>query len=184
MSLPTRYYWLNKIGLLPRTISEGLKLHGITEVVGRGSNRTIMSWRDELNKAGAGTITGYTDDDIPWCGLFAAIVVYRRVWNIREVVSSPLWARNWTTYGHAVRKAALGDVLVFTRGKGGHVGFYIGEDSACYHVLGGNQSNAVTITRIQKSRCIARRRPAYMTMPPSVRPYILAATGTISTNEA
>ena len=67
MSLPKNYEWLDKVGTLPRCIQESLKLHGVTEVVGKGSNATIIGWRDELNQAGA-KITGYSDDDIPWCG--------------------------------------------------------------------------------------------------------------------
>lgn len=69
--IPTKYHWLTKLDQLPRTIQIGLGLYGITEVVGRGSNRTIISWRDILNQAGV-PINGFSDDDIPWCGLAAA----------------------------------------------------------------------------------------------------------------
>jgi uncharacterized protein (TIGR02594 family) len=183
MSLPNKYAWLNKVGTLPLTIVEGLRLHGVAEVVGRGSNRTILEWRDELNAAGV-VIKDYSDDDIAWCGLFAAIVTYRRKKIASEVVKEPLWARNWAKYGIKVAKPALGDILVFSRGKGGHVGFYIGEDSMCYHVLGGNQSNAVTVARIEKTRLIASRRPPYQSVPASVKPYQISPTGRISINEA
>jgi len=177
-----KYDWLLKIEPLPKTILEGLALLGTKEVIGKGSNKTILEWRDELNQAGV-KISGYSDDDIPWCGLFAAIVCYRRRGIASEVVTDPLWARNWAKYGESADKASLGDVLVFVRNGGGHVGFYIGEDSAAYHVLGGNQSNAVTITRVAKDRCIAKRRPKYLAKPACVKPYYLAASGTVSTNE-
>jgi uncharacterized protein (TIGR02594 family) len=186
MKLPTQYHWLQRLRGLPNTIREGLKLYGTKEVVGKGSNRTIIGWRDELNGAttnGKPIIVGFTDDDIPWCGLYAAIVTYRRLRRIEEVVASPLWARNWSKYGIKSSLASLGDVLVFSRGSGGHVGFYIGEDDACYHVLGGNQSNAVTITRIMKTRLLACRRPPYVIVPAACKPFRLAATGTVSTNE-
>lgn len=181
MSIPAGYAWLAEVGQLPRTIHEGLKLMGTAEIVGRGSNRTIIAWRDELNAAGV-AITGYSDDDIPWCGLFAAIVAHRAG---KAVPASPLWARNWAKFGVAAPVAGLGDVLVFERpGGGGHVGFYIAEDATAYHVLGGNQSNRVSITRIAKSRCIARRRPAYNVQPAAVRAYRVAAGGALSRNEA
>jgi uncharacterized protein (TIGR02594 family) len=183
MNLPEQYQWLRTAGLLPRTISIGLAYFGTQEVIGRGSNRTILHWSEQLNRVGV-TISDYSDDSIPWCGLFAAWVIYQRASNPAEVVASPLWARNWAKYGKSTKVAGLGDVLVFVRKGGGHVGFYVGEDSRCYHVLGGNQSNAVTITRIQKDRCIAVRRPPYRTAPPTVRPFFLSASGTISTNEA
>jgi hypothetical protein len=44
--------------------------------------------------------------------------------------------------------AALGDVLAFVRNGGGHVGLYVDEDASAYHVLGGNQSDRVSITRV------------------------------------
>lgn len=181
--LPSAYRWLGNVDGLPKTIQECIKLHGVTEVVGRGSNKTIISWRDELNQAGA-TIIGFSDDDIPWCGLFAAIIAYRRVGKASEVVDSPLWARNWVKYGEEASKACLGDCLVFSRGSGGHVGFYVGEDKYYYHVFGGNQSNKVSITRVAKSRTLAIRRPHYNHKPQGVKSFYLAASGTVSHNEA
>lgn len=183
MKLPAQYQWLTKLRGLPRTISLALAELGTAEVVGKGSNRTIIAWRDELNLAGV-KIEGYSDDDIPWCGLFAAIITYRRKQIPREPVKDPLWALNWAKYGKQANTAVLGDVLVFKRPSGGHVGFYVGEDSTAYHVLGGNQGNRVSITRVAKARCVAVRRPPYVTVPSAVQPYHLAATGTLSSNEA
>ena len=182
--LPKAYQWLANVQGLPNTVKEGLNLYGVAEIVGKGSNATIIGWRDELNLAGV-KITGYSDDDIPWCGLGAAIVAYRRMDNPKEVVMDPLWARNWAKYGVKVDVPGLGDILVFERpGGGGHVAFYIGEDSTCYHILGGNQSNQFNITRIEKSRCIAKRRPPYNIQPAGVKQYCVNATGIISRNEA
>jgi uncharacterized protein (TIGR02594 family) len=183
MKLPSQYQWLTSLKGLPNTIKFALDQYGVVEVIGRGSNRTIIGWRDELNQAGA-KISGFSDDDIPWCGLFAAIVAFRRMKNANEVVKDPLWARNWSKYGRKSPEAALGDILVFSRGNGGHVGFYVGEDASCFHVLGGNQGNRVSIARIAKNRLLAARRPPYVTVPAAVRPYRLAATGAVSKNEA
>jgi len=180
MTYPAGYAWLADLGHLPRTISEGLALIGTAEVVGRGSNRTIIGWRDELNQAGV-RIDGFSDDDIPWCGLFAAVVAHRAG---KAVVAAPLWARNWVNFGAAGHTAALGDVLVFVRNGGGHVGFYVAEDASAYHVLGGNQGNRVSITRIAKDRCIAARRPVYTQPPASVKAFRVANGGALSRNEA
>jgi uncharacterized protein (TIGR02594 family) len=180
--LPTGYEWLNDVQGLPRTIHLGLKELGVKEVVGRGSNATIIGWRDELNQAGV-KISGFSDDDIPWCGLFAAIIAFRRMDRAEEVVKDPLWARNWAKYGTAVKHAALGDVLVFVRNGGGHVGFYVAEDKTAYHVLGGNQSNKVSIARIAKNRCIAVRRPPYRQAPAGAKSYVVSASGKLSQNE-
>lgn len=179
----TDYPWLPKLKGLPNTIQLALKEIGVKEILGKGSNRTIIGWRDELNQAGV-NIAGYSDDDIPWCGLFAAVICYRRLGIGKEVPRGPLWARNWVNYGVKSPSPGLGDILVFERGSGGHVGFYVAEDSSCYHVLGGNQSNSVCITRILKSRCIAARRPPYVTQPAAVKSYVVKSSGAISTNEA
>lgn len=181
--IPNQYQWLRSLGGRPNTISLALAEYGVLEVAGAGSNKTILAWRDELNQAGV-KIEGYSDDDIPWCGLFAAIICYRRRHVAKEIPDSPLWARNWTGYGVKSPQPGLGDVLVFERGSGGHVGFYVAEDATAFHVLGGNQSNKVCITRVVKARLLAARRPPYVTTPWAVKPYHVATAGTLSTNEA
>lgn len=180
MKVPTQYKWLSKVGELPLVIQVGLKLLGVAEVVGAGSNGTIIGWRDELNLAGV-KISGFSDDDVPWCGLFAAIVAHRAK---KSVVKNPLWARNWEKFGVKSKRAGLGDCLVFVRNGGGHVGWYIAEDADAYHVLGGNQGNEVSIARIAKNRCVAIRRPQYNVVPASVKAYQVGASGSLSMNEA
>lgn len=181
--VPKKYRWLLSTAGLPTTLRLALQEYGVQEVVGRGSNNTIIGWRDELNHAGA-KVVGFSDDDIPWCGLFAAIVCFRFRGNAADVVDSPLWARNWQRYGMRAQTPGLGDVLVFSRGNGGHVGFYVGEDSDCYHVLGGNQSNKVCITRIKKTRLLAARRPPYRRTPATVVPRKLSPGGAVSSDES
>lgn len=174
MNLPKKYQWLQR-EKAPRHLLKAVELYGTTEIVGEENNPVIMGWAEELN------LHYYTNDDIPWCGLYLAIVMKRAN---REVVKDPLWARNWAKFGVDSPIPMLGDVLVFSRGNGGHVGFYIGEDRTSYHVLGGNQSNTVNIVRIAKDRLIACRRPPYHTQPLNVRKITLDSTGTIvSTNE-
>jgi uncharacterized protein (TIGR02594 family) len=160
----------------PKVITEAVKLYGTREIVGRQHSPEILSWAKEVGLA-------YSADETPWCGLFAAIVVKRAGF---DVVKDPLWARNWNNFGIPQKVAMLGDILVFTRpGGGGHVGFYVGEDDTCYHVLGGNQSNMVNTTRILKSRCIGIRRCDWrVAQPANVRVIKLAANGTVSSNEA
>ena len=82
------------------------------------------------------------------------------------------------------RAIRRGDVLVFKRKGGGHVGLYVGHDASAFHVLGGNQSDRVSITRLSRNRLVAVRRPAYRAQPANVRPIPLAASGSLSVNEA
>lgn len=174
MTLPSKYAWLNDIDV-PRMVAEGLALYGVTEKVGAGDNPQIMGWAKHLG------LKDYYADAVPWCGLFMAYVADRAD---KPVVDGPLWALNWTRFGAAVTNPGLGDVLCFKRPGGGHVGIYVAEDATHYHVLGGNQGDKVSIIRIEKARCVGRRRPPYINKPASVRPYHMAATGAVSVNEA
>lgn len=179
MSVPG-YEWLDDLGTLPKLLQEALKLHGTVETPGKKSNPIIMAWATELGIPALGY--KYSDDSVPWCGLFAAIVSKRAG---KEVVKGPLYALNWSTFGTAQAAPELGDLLTFKRDGGGHVGFYVAEDADAYHVLGGNQSDKVCVTRIAKSRLFKARRPAFKTaLPPSVKRYHVSAKGKLSTNEA
>ncbi len=175
--LPPAYGWIDDMRPLPRMLEEARKLYGTFEVAGPDDNPVILGWAKEV-----GLAKDYIDDAIPWCGLFMAMVAKRAG---KPVVEGPLWARNWANFAKPADKAQLGDVLVFRRAQGsGHVGLYVGEDYGAYHVLGGNQSDGVTITRIARDRCIAIRRPAYRKAPATAKPVHLAANGGLSTNEA
>lgn len=175
--LPPAYGWIDDLRPLPRMLQEARKLFGTFEFAGPADNPLILGWAKEV-----GLAKSYNDDAIPWCGLFMAVVAKRAG---KAVVDGPLWARSWATFGNAADEAKLGDVLVFRRDQGsGHVGLYVGEDSGAFHVLGGNQSDGVTITRIARDRCIAIRRPTYRKAPTSAKPVQLAANGVLSANEA
>ncbi|WP_417229711.1 TIGR02594 family protein [Brevundimonas sp.] len=175
--LPPAYRWIDEVRPLPRMVAEALRLHGTVERSGAADNPVILGWAKE-----AGLSKAYSSDAVPWCGLFLALVAKRAG---KAAPAKPLWARSWSRFGIASPQAALGDVLVFSRARGGgHVGLYVGEDETAFHVLGGNQADAVSIVRIAKSRCIAIRRPIYRVQPASVAPVHLAASGVISTDEA
>lgn len=172
------YDYLRKLTPLPLIIAEALKLLGTVERAGAANSPTIMAWADEV---GGKVEDVYQADSIPWCGLFMAVVAQRAG---KVVPVDPLWALNWTKFGVAAGQPMLGDVLTFVRKGGGHVALYVGEDATAYHVLGGNQSDKVCITRIAKERLHRVRRPVYRVQPSTVRPYILSASGTLSVNEA
>jgi uncharacterized protein (TIGR02594 family) len=177
MSLPIMYKWLLNEGG-PKMLTEALKLYGTIETPGLGNSVTIISWADEV---GGNVEDVYKADSIPWCGLFMAVVCKRAD---KEIVKSPLWALSWATFGEYTETPMLGDVLVFTRKGGGHVGIYVGEDATAYHVLGGNQDDRVSITRIAKSRLYTSRRPQWkIAAPPNRRRIILSSNGQLSTNE-
>lgn len=137
-----------------------------------------MDWADNLD-------LWYPGDDVPWCGLFMAHCIASALPD-EPLPANPLGARSWLKLGVA-HEPSLGAVLVFWRGRRdgwqGHVGFYAGEDSGAFHVLGGNQSNQVNIARIAKSRLIGARWPR--TAPQlGTRRVESDAAGALSINEA
>ena len=102
----------------------------------------------------------------PWCGDFVETCIRMALPDeplLGALGTNPYWARNWLLFGQET-KPVTGAVLIFERGPGGHVGFAVGQDDTHFYVLGGNQSDAVTIARIAKSRLLGARWPA--TYPP------------------
>lgn len=168
---------------MPKMIKEGVKLLGTKELSGEANNPVIIAWAKEI---GEDVAKVYNADSIPWCGLAQAIVAKRAE---KALPKDPLWALNWGTFGNHVDEPMLGDTLVFIRRtsdgkKAGHVGIYVGEDSSAYHVMGGNQSDSYSITRLAKSRLYEARRPEFkIGQPASVKKIFLSANGELSNNE-
>lgn len=178
-TLPQKYAWLLN-EKAPLMLVEALKHYGTMEVVGKGSNLNISNWAKEVGVSG-----WYTDDDIPWCGLFVGVVAKRAGYPFSA--DKLLAAREWVRWGKTVAKGneRLFDILVFVRPGGGHVGFYIGENKDNFLVYGGNQSNAVGFAWIAKSRLLGARSPIYkIKEPDNIRQIVLSETGILSTNEA
>ena len=153
---------------------------GTREAAGAANSATILGWAKRLGSKILGMV--YNADSVPWCGIFVAICLTED-----GIAAPPLAVRatSWASWGQSIRpeRLAPGAILVFSRRGGGHVGFYVGEDAVAYHILGGNQNDAVTITRIAKSRCIARRWPPGR--PVIGKPVLLAAAARpLSRNEA
>lgn len=152
---------------------------GTREAAGKANSPTILAWAKRLGTKVLGAI--YNADSVPWCGVFVAFCLQE---DGIEPASIAVRATSWSTWGLALRpeRLAPGAILVFERPGGGHVGFYVGEDAKAYHVLGGNQGDAVTIARVARERCIARRWPPGR--PVVGKPVQMAATRPISSDEA
>ncbi len=120
---------------------------------------------------------------LPWCGDFAETCLALALPN-EALAGNPYWALNWRQFGRPIDIVALGAVAAFTRPGGGHVGFIVGHDRTHYHVLGGNQQNAVTITKIGKDRLSGPLRwPSSYALPTEALPH-RDIDATVSTNEA
>lgn len=165
----------------PVWMREARRLMGQKEIPGPKSNPVIMGWAKRFG----GWIANYfTNDDIPWCGLFIGHVIAITLPK-EPLPANPLGALEWRKFGKLTH-ACVGAILVFSRTGGGHVGIYVGEDQTHFHVLGGNQSNTVNMTRIAKSRLVSNgiRWPKTGETPIGGKVMLSASGVPVSTNEA
>lgn len=127
-------------------IAETRRVMGLHE---KRDNRELWDW---LKSDGAIDLGDPAKN--PWCGSLVQTAFLLTLPN-EPVPENPFLALNWTKFGVAC-KPQVGAVLIFWRGTPdswqGHIGFYVGEDTTHYHVLGGNQSDTVSVARIAKGR--------------------------------
>lgn len=144
--------------------AEAVRLLGTREGRGKADNPRILRWAEALH-------IGFRHDATAWCGLFVAHCIAASLPD-EPLPTNPLAARNWLAFGQRC-EPGMGAVLVFWRGSRtgwqGHVGFYAGEDRDAFHVLGGNQSDAVSIARIARTRLIGARWPRTAASPSGAR---------------
>ena len=180
-ALPKQYAWIDDEDG-PRLLKEMRAIYGTIEGSGNSNNPLILQWAKAI---GLGSV--YKADSIAWCGLAMAYAAAQAGWD-HAPRGNALYARNWLYWGNGVAKGQemLGDVLIFSRGPTlGHVGIYVAEDDSAFHVMAGNQGDAVSIKRIPKTRLLgARRCPWRVNQPENVRKIIMASDGTISNNES
>ena len=180
MNLPHKYKWLEKYHSFG-VFKEMLSLYGVHEYKGLHDNPIITGWAREI-KPYVGI--DYLKDSTPWCGLVMGVCVYRSGHVPPKIC---VRAKEWVKFGWASETPMFGDILVFIRKGGGHVGLYVAEDDDCYHVLGGNQRNKVCITRIEKDRLISSRRApegSFKCLNASRKRIYMDKSGLISDNEA
>lgn len=136
-----------------------LKEMGVAEVQGEGDNPRIQEY---LRSTTIGADLA-KEDETPWCSAFVN-------WCVQQaggvIGTKSAWARSWLMWGRAPRPledVPLGAILIFTRGEGGHVGFWAGPGENprpdLIRVLGGNQGDRVQISQYPASRLLGVRVP-------------------------
>lgn len=109
-----------------------------------------------------------TGEEVAWCSAFVNFVTNL----LRLPRSKSLAARSWLTVGTpiALVTAEAGfDVVILRRGIGqqpgpevikapGHVGFFAGRDNETVTILGGNQSDGVTVAPFPAAQVLGVRR--------------------------
>lgn len=137
---------------------------GQSEMAGGMHNQRIVEYHSKTGLSA-------NDDETPWCGAFVAWCFDKSGIDYNVAVAAS--ARSWLKFGIELKKPTQGCVCVFTRGGGGsgHVGFYAGEDErGNILVLGGNQSNRVSIAPQSKSKLLGYRYPSNVKLPQDVKP--------------
>lgn len=157
---------------------EAQRAIGVQEDTSPASNPLIIGWARRLR-------IDYAADEISWCGLFVAHCIGLTLPG-EALPINPLGARNWGKFGVACPVPQPGAVMTFWRGSPsgwqGHVGFYVGEDATAYHILGGNQVDAVNVKRFARNRFLTARWPK--SAPPLTGgPRPLRPDGSFSNNE-
>jgi uncharacterized protein (TIGR02594 family) len=99
-------------------------------------------------------------DEVAWCAAFVGHCLEKAGFTSTRKLN----ARSYLTWGEKVagpEQAKEGDIVVFTRGSSaatGHVAFFLKATGQQIEVLGGNQSDGVTVARYAKSRLLGLRR--------------------------
>jgi uncharacterized protein (TIGR02594 family) len=130
------------------------ELVGIREASGSADNPKIM----EMYKAVGHDWVEH--DETAWCAAYVGYCLEKA--GIRS--TRALNARSYLNFGTKVELADAreGDIAVFARGNSewqGHVAFFVKATATQITVLGGNQSDAVTIANYPKARLLGIRRP-------------------------
>ena len=141
----------------PRWLTIAKTYEGVEEIPGPRSSPVIMTWAHRLK-------SWYTDDSVPWCGLFMAAVMDE---SGLPYPKEYLRARAWLEFGFSTPVPLLGSVVVLERGPTmGHVGILDGVDAQGRLLLvGGNQGNRVSIAAFPKTRVLSYRWPHDEPMP-------------------
>jgi uncharacterized protein (TIGR02594 family) len=137
-----------------RIYSEAIQYLGVVELDGPKTNPLIRSWILQSAKW-----LDQDDSKTAWCGCFRGAI------GIATATGAPenhFRAASWRHWGIAVDKlenAIKGDTLIFTRRGGFHVGLYAGlSANGNPLVLGGNQSDSVSIAEYDKDHLLSIRR--------------------------
>lgn len=126
---------------------------GVKEVEGKKNNPDILKYHEA-------TTLKAQDETVAWCSAFIN-------WCFQacgaDKGTRSAAARSWLKWGKEVKlkDAMIGDVVIFSRGNSswqGHVAFYLNHDDTWVEVLGGNQSDAVSVAKYSRSKLLGVRR--------------------------
>lgn len=127
----------------------------------------FIGYSEYTHRAELRAFTGVDPVRIEWCAAFVNSVLEESNIKSNKDHKYPLTARAFLDWGVRVNEQDIepGDLVVFPRGNQGwqgHVGFFIREaeinGKKYYYILGGNQSNMVSIEMYPANRALGIRR--------------------------
>jgi uncharacterized protein (TIGR02594 family) len=165
----------------PLWLIEGMNWMGTKESAGAADNATIRKWAVE---EGGEIAKVYRHDSIPWCSLYANMVLSK----VGLKGTETLWALDWANWGQKLPGPAVGAFAPMKREGGGHIAIVVGRDqNGNLMCLGGNQEDAVNIKPFPANRPLCFRWPDGV--PPPTKfgldtlP-LIKSDGSVSTREA
>jgi uncharacterized protein (TIGR02594 family) len=117
------------------------------------------------------------DDETAWC----AAAVGTWLSESGQPHTSALNARSYLQWGKPTDNPTRGDVVIFKRGNStwqGHVALFLGQEGGRVWVIGGNQSNAVTVDSYPASSVLGYRTPVTVRNSRTVKAAAVAGVGT------
>jgi uncharacterized protein (TIGR02594 family) len=143
---------------------------GVREVAGSKHNPRILEYHAQTGLAA-------TTDEVPWCGSFVAWTLYRAGIDYQSVWATAAGARQWLKFGRELtgNRVTPGAIVVLRRGQppSGHVGIFAGwvdKERTKLRVLGGNQSNMVSIAVYPATQVLGFRWPKNVPLPVVAQP--------------
>ncbi len=127
---------------------------GTKELPGKPAAKRVLEY---FKAAGHGYVVS---DEVAWCSAFANFCMSEAGYS----GTKSLAARSWLNWGHKVDPQP-GAVLIFKRGNSswqGHVCFCLAVSGDRVTVIGGNQSNRVSIVTRSLDGLLGARMPASM----------------------
>lgn len=150
----------------PRWVTIGRTFLGLREIPGAPTSPVIAGWLADLK-------AWWKDDETPWCG--TACAAWMRAAGV-ELPQHWYRAKGWLDWGVRLSTPVLGCVVVFERDGGGHVGLVVGAFlGGDLLVLGGNQGDAVRLSRFQRARVAGYRWPPAVPLMVDALPVVTTA---------
>jgi uncharacterized protein (TIGR02594 family) len=168
-------------GERPLWLIEGLKWLNTEEASGFSDNPQILDW---ARQEGGAIANVYRHDSIPWCSLYANMVLTK----VGLRGTETLWALDWANWGVALPGTAVGAFAPMKRDGGGHIAIVVGRDQhGNLMCLGGNQADCVNIRPFPVERPLSFRWPKEAPPPARIgfeRLPLVRSDGELSRNEA